>query len=107
MSAIGLKNGFIPITATLGMVNECLTSNVMKVDQSIGTAPSFEVKGAGSLVNLYFSNQAIKPIDKTEMTLDSFSPLPEDNYRLLGQVKWILFEQSAGTPVVETLNIIK
>ena len=100
-----LKDGYIPKTATLDAVTLCLTGRPIGIPQSMGTSPTFEVKGGS--VNIYLSNQKDQPADKTEMTLDSCSPFVEDVYDFLGQVRWILFEAASGTPIVNTLNLLK
>lgn len=97
---------FAPYQITLNTVYESLTSRVINTTQSRGTSPTFEVSGVNSSVNVYVSNKVNKPIDKTEMTLDSNSPFAEDSYKIEGQVKWILFEQNQGLSVVNTINLV-
>lgn len=102
---VALKDGYIPKKATLDAVTACLTGRPIGLPQSIGTSPTFEVKGGS--VNIYISNEKDEPADKTGMTLDSCSPFSEDVYDFLGQVRWILFEAASGTPIVNTLNLLK
>ena len=102
-----MSKGYVPHTILLNTVYECLTGRFFKIEQSQGTSPSIEVNGAGASINIYISNSATKPTDKTEMTLDDESPFAEGAYRLRGQIKWILFEDIAGTPTINTLNVVK
>jgi hypothetical protein len=104
---IGIQDGFVVFNPTLDTVYRCLTGRVFKTEQSEGTIPTFEVNGSGSSINVYVSNNETEPADKSEMTLDTASPLVSDIYAFKGQVRWILFEQSAGTSVVKTINVVK
>ena len=103
---IGIQDGFRVFNPTLNTVYRCLTGRVFKTEQSEGTIPTIEVSGAGSSVNVYVSNSQDEPANKTEMTLDTASPLVTDIYAFKGQVRWILFEQSAGVSVVQTMNVL-
>lgn len=92
------------VTPAFDTVYEILdTANVRKLE---GTSPSIEVSGAGT-VNLYISNKETQPVDETEMTLDTSSPLTSDLYSFVIQSKWVLFKIASGTPIVNTVNFIK
>jgi hypothetical protein len=99
------RDNYKPIIATLDTVYDCLTGQSVVTSQWQGTTPTMEVNGGS--INMYVSNALVKPVDKTEMTLDSLSPFVEDVYNVKGQVKFLLFELVSGTPEVKTLNLIK
>jgi len=90
----------------LDQVNKCLTADIKSTPSRSEAAASIEV--TGGTVNVYMSNRALndKPADKTEMKLDSSSPLAEDIHSLNVAVRWILFESASGTPVVRTTNVV-
>lgn len=91
---------------TLDQVYESLTSRSIGAQLTSLSSPTFEVAGENSSVNVYVSNAADKPADKTEMTIDDRSPFFSSIYRVRGQVRWILFEQDEGSPVVNTMNLV-
>jgi hypothetical protein len=104
-----LNRGFAPITASLDTVYQCATGTVLSKNSIAieGTAPTFEVNGASSSVNVYISNDITQPTDKNDMTIDDGGPFTTGIWKLCGQVKWILFEQATGTSTIKTVNVIR
>ena len=94
-------------TITLDTVYSCLTGESRNTLQTESTAPTFEVVGSGATINICVSNKEVEPTSKTEMTLDSGSPFAEDMHLFNGQCKYVYFEMAAGSPIVQTCNIVE